>query len=146
MQKDVWLGDNINPEWRALNEGEKELSSVVSYYYDANNNAFINVDFSWVNAIDGQSGVRNYVLQYKLSGVDWDHQSVVTINTWEDGSSAYTYRAENVENGLYDFRVVASDYFDNYVVSEQDNVWLGPGCLPPRRNGALSRRARSRWS
>ena len=120
----IWVGDNVKPVWRKLADDETDRATAV--VDPDRHNAYdvrLNVDFTWISAEDTQSGVKSYLLQYKLAGDSWfDETKVSSVTVAEDGSKTYGAKLENLAGGLYDYRIKAVDYVGNeseYLVTSQ---------------------------
>jgi len=99
------VGDFTAPEW------QDETVTVTENIdrYDAFN-VKLDADFSWTAASDGDgSGVKEYVLEYKLSTADWGDASAVKSVTVSDPSASVS----GIAYSLYDYRIRGIDYYGN---------------------------------
>ena len=122
----VGVGDNEKPVWRALTDEDTRGSSWCDVEYDRSDafNVKINVSFGWISALDSLSGVKSYLIQYKLSSDSWlDETKVFSPDpVYDDGSKTYTTSLSGLKGGLYDYRIKAVDYVGNessYLVEAQ---------------------------
>ena len=120
----IWVGDNVKPVWRKLADNETDrATAVVAYDRSDAYDVKLNVDFTWISAEDTQSGVKSYLLQYKLAGDSWlEENKVYSVTVAEDGSKTYTATLAGLAGGLYDYRIKAVDFVGNessYLVESQ---------------------------
>ena len=75
----------------------------------------VNMLFSWNEAVDSESGVKEYVIEYKLSDQDWSEAVTVTVPYGQiNPYGNYRYNISVTESaGQYDYRITAKDYAGN---------------------------------
>ena len=111
----VWVGDNVKPYFPDLeNNAEKAR---VNCTFDRNDpyNVKLNVSFYWSEAQDSQSGVKQYVIEYKLKGTEWSNAeriSVLADQKKPSGGFAYSI-SKVIAGGLYEYRITAVDNVGN---------------------------------
>ena len=100
----VTIGDFVSPEWQS----EQVTVTETLDRYEAFN-VKLDAKFDWTAATDdGGSGVKNYVLEYKSSTVDWSSPTArsVTVTTPTASVKGLAYT-------LYDYRIQGFDYYGN---------------------------------
>ncbi len=113
----VFVGDDGKPYFE---EGSNKDAATMFYSEDRTDayNVKFNATFSWKAANDDKSGVKYYLVEYKLRDQAWDEAERTTV--LDDGRAnpagdlyAYNQNFENIPGGLYDYRITAVDYVGN---------------------------------
>ena len=120
----IWVGDSVKPTWRKLDDKETDAATAkVTYDRSDAYNVKIGVKFTWISAVDSQSGVKSYLLQYKRHSDEWfDETKVNSVTVSDDGRKTYSAELNNLDGDLYDYRIKAVDYVGNesaYLVTSQ---------------------------
>ena len=123
----ITIGDFVSPVWQSDQVTVKESLDRYEAF-----NVKLNADFAWTAASDdGGSGVKNYVLQYKLSTEDWSASRSVTV-------SGTTASVTGVPYSLYDYRIQGFDYYGNATTYLEGTFGSTDDVTPPTGRFDLS--------
>ena len=111
----VWVGDNVKPYFPDLENNAEKAKVDCTFDRSDPYNVKLNVSFYWSEAQDSQSGVKQYVIEYKLKGTEWstaERVSVLADRKNPSGGFAYSL-SKVIAGGMYEYRITAVDNVGN---------------------------------
>ncbi|WP_277200791.1 fibronectin type III domain-containing protein [Victivallis vadensis] len=111
----VWVGDNVKPYFPDLENNAEKAKVDCTFDRTDPYNVKLNVSFYWSEAQDSQSGVKQYVIEYKLKGTEWstaERVSVLADRKNPSGGFAYSL-SKVIAGGMYEYRITAVDNVGN---------------------------------
>ena len=111
----VWVGDDVKPYFPDLENNAEKAKVDCTFDRSDPYNVKLNVSFYWSEAQDSQSGVKQYVIEYKLKGTEWstaERVSVLADRKNPSGGFAYSL-SKVIAGGMYEYRITAVDNVGN---------------------------------
>ena len=126
----VWVGDDVKPYFVDLEDNKEKASVTATFNRRDPYNVTIDLDCNWSYADDSQSGVKQYVVEYKLKGADWNTATRHTV-MHVDGQKNYSLAVNNIAGGLYEYRITAVDYVGNQSEPVKQGEFGSADLTPP---------------
>lgn len=109
------IGDDVKPYFPDLENNAEKAKVDCTFDRSDPYNVKLNVSFYWSEAQDSQSGVKQYVIEYKLKGTEWstaERVSVLADRKNPSGGFAYSL-SKVIAGGMYEYRITAVDNVGN---------------------------------